>query len=776
VLLLLANNTATPSPTSTAVDKGKVRVQLPGGALIKPAKVWDGNNWVQKPVRFWNGSTWAYTFNSNAIVTPPLTRNGTRLQIGGVDKRFGGANIYWLGLDDNQGGSPGVYPTKAQINRALTGAREMGVNLVRGHTISMSAGTSMSFEPTPGTFIDANLDAADYAVYQAKLLGIYLYLPLIDNWNYYHGGKWNFVHWAYQQNPSGLTDTPGTIKDDSNERQFFGNSSDQLRIRTLFKAYISAWLNHVNPYTGLAYKDEPTIAVIETGNEIYAATPEWSQDIAAYIKSIAPNKQVADGSAATGLAVSGAAGIAASAIDIVGSHYYVASADYSQQINFGATPSQYGASTSALQQLAADAAAAVSAGKVFIAGEYPWSRDDLPAWNAAVEGNPNISGDLFWAIIANTDSGAPYNHGGGPGSDDYAMYRPYSAAYEKSYAPYVARHISALSGVRSTKQADYVPNLIQEPKIQQASDVTLFGIGGGTLSLDTTVAREGMSSLKITPAGPGAYPYWYGNTPSQWSPVTPNRTYTGLGSIQPATGAFGFHAILIWYAADGSTISTSSGSVTMLKQNNWGLVSVTAKSPTNAAFAQVQLQADTPMNTADTFNVDTYAIFAGTNYNWEPAPVVSASTTLLPSGTGSFAVGWANEGSTDYSKLASNDGGASAIYSPTPDDIVTYQMTDLPSGASTVSSVTVNLSVLKLDPVTALTHAVLIIGGKRYEGPDASPSASGTYETLSNTWTTSPATGTAWTVAEINALEVGIRKVDSYGERCSYIAAVVNYS
>jgi hypothetical protein len=168
---------------------------------------------------------------------------------------------------------------------------------------------------------------------------------------------------------------------------------------------------------------------------------------------------------------------------------------------------------------------------------------------------------------------------------------------------------------------------------------------------------------------------------------------------------------------------------------------------------------------------------AQTNTVAAPSGGGTAQTaTLLPTANGSKATGWANEGSTDYSKMTTNDGASSAIYSPIAGDIVTYQMADLPSGAATVSSVVVHTSVMKLDPGTAVTHAVLVIGGTVYESTDQTPVNSGAYEDLTYTWSTNPATGAAWTVAAVNAMEVGIKKINAAGERCSYISAVVSYS
>lgn len=384
------------------------------------------------------------TTKSAPSPTPALTRSGSALRIDGATRRLSGANMYWLGLNDNTGGSP-AFASHSQITDAMAGAKRMGVSLVRAHTIGVSTGTRLSYSPAAGSYRDANLDAADWAVYQAKLNGIYLMVPLTDNWNYYHGGKWNFVHWAYQQNPSGIIDTPGAIKDDVHERIFFADSAAGHRVRALFKDYIAHWLNHVNPYTGLAYKNDPTVAIVETGNEIYNAaqrgTNEWTQDICSYVKSRAPGKLLADGAAASGQAGSTLPGLSAPACDVVGGHYYPADASW-RPIGFTASTPNFQAGRTAVQQLAADVSAAKKASKVFLLGEYPWTRSDVASWYAAIERDASVSGDLAWSFIAGAQA-----HGGAFGSDDYPVHRPYLGTLERAYAPALARHISVVSGV-----------------------------------------------------------------------------------------------------------------------------------------------------------------------------------------------------------------------------------------------------------------------------------------------------------------------------------------
>ena len=73
----------------------------------------------------------------------------------------------------------------------------------------------------------------------------------MDNFQYYVGGKFWYC-------------TDNGVTPDSVASQFFTNTT----VINSFKAHISFVLNHVNRYTGITYKNDPTILAWETGNEI----------------------------------------------------------------------------------------------------------------------------------------------------------------------------------------------------------------------------------------------------------------------------------------------------------------------------------------------------------------------------------------------------------------------------------------------------------------------------------------------------------------------------
>ena len=117
-----------------------------------------------------------------------LGANG-RLELAGKPWRFSGCNIYWLGLDENvpTNGSKIAYPTRFRVEDALGSAAEMGANVVRAHTLGVSTGNKLSYEPKLGTFADAAANHIAMAINAAKDKNIRLIVPLTDNWNYYHG-------------------------------------------------------------------------------------------------------------------------------------------------------------------------------------------------------------------------------------------------------------------------------------------------------------------------------------------------------------------------------------------------------------------------------------------------------------------------------------------------------------------------------------------------------------------------------------------------------------
>lgn len=335
-----------------------------------------------------------------------VTRAGSTLLLDGRPFRFGGANIYWLGLDENVGGLH--YPTHFRVDDALATAREMGARVVRAHTLGISAGCPLCLEPTPGRFNEAALAHMDYAIDAARARGIRLIIPLTDNWRYYHGGKHTFTDWRHLQDESQFYANPAVIGD--------------------FEQYIGHLLRHVNTRTGVAYRDDPTIMAWETGNELHAP-PGWVKAIAGAIKQLDRRHLVLDGNYGVGVD-----DLSLADVDAVSDHYYPAG----------------------IARLREDAAAARRAGKVFIAGEYDWQGlnggDPLDGFLAAALATPAVSGDLFWALMPHLDTFGYVGH-----DDGYTLHYPGDTPAMRARAGALRRHAYAMSGLAPLDSAPGAP-------------------------------------------------------------------------------------------------------------------------------------------------------------------------------------------------------------------------------------------------------------------------------------------------------------------------------
>jgi hypothetical protein len=305
-----------------------------------------------------------------------VTRTGDKLMLNGKVFRFSGANIPWGGLDSDGGVLD--YPSEFQVNSALATVADMGGTVVRCHTCGISTGNPQSVEPSLGTFNTTALDHIDYFVAQAGKDGIHLDIPLVDNWDFYDGPYRNFTDWL------GLS-TPSNCPSAACATQFYTNP----RAIAAYEAYIAVILNHVNVYTGVANKDNPTIMSWETGNELTlglggaAEYTKWTATISAYIKSLAPNQLVMDGS---DLLVAGDLKLAT--VDIQDQHLYPWPV---------ATPM-------GTSQLNTDASQTAAAGQALVIGEYAWNGSTaLAPFLSAIQGNANISGDLYWSLLPAND-------------------------------------------------------------------------------------------------------------------------------------------------------------------------------------------------------------------------------------------------------------------------------------------------------------------------------------------------------------------------------------
>ncbi|KAK1752527.1 glycoside hydrolase family 5 protein [Echria macrotheca] len=326
-----------------------------------------------------------------AAITPdvdvrdlPVTRHGSTLLLNDKPWKAVGANVYWLGLDENVIPPPGEpyyaptkasYPDRGRVTEIMAVVKAMGGTMIRSHTLGVSTGNPLSVMPTAGHVNPRAFDAVDWAVWQARQYGLRLMVPLTDNFDYYHGGKYDFLRWG------GFNLTRARDEKNPAVQNFYTNPA----IVDIFKEYIRILLTHRNPLTNLTYAEDPTIFAYETGNELCGpqwkdkdVPVEWIREIGQFVKQLAPQKLLVDGTYGVNKSH-----LAIDEVDIYSNHYYPIS----------------------INVLKEDVALVGSANKTYFAGEYAWNAattagdNNLVSWFREIEKSSVISGDAFWSLF-----------------------------------------------------------------------------------------------------------------------------------------------------------------------------------------------------------------------------------------------------------------------------------------------------------------------------------------------------------------------------------------
>jgi len=219
---------------------------------------------------------------------------GPELRLNEKKFRFAGSNNYYL-----------MYKSQFMVDDVLTTAASNDFRVMRiwgSLEIGNQDGSNSIQGKADGVYFqywdgsapayndgDDGLKHLDYVVYKAGQLGIRLVIPFVNNWNAF-GGMDQYVRWR-----------GGQYHD-----QFY---TDPL-IRTWYKNWIAHLLNHTNFYTGVKYKDDPTIMTWELANEprclsagVYPRSDscttktliEWADEVSRFVKNIDPRHLVSVG-------------------------------------------------------------------------------------------------------------------------------------------------------------------------------------------------------------------------------------------------------------------------------------------------------------------------------------------------------------------------------------------------------------------------------------------------------------------------------------------------
>jgi len=144
------------------------------------------------------------------------------------------------------------FPTREQADKIARRLAKAGVNIVRTHHADADWADPDFFafgdERAPlGQFHPESIDRFDYLISRLRAEGIYIYLDQLVNRQF-------------------RTDE-GVEAADQMERAGKPYSNFDPKLIELQKQFSRMLLNHVNPYTKLAYKDDPAVVLIEFANE-----------------------------------------------------------------------------------------------------------------------------------------------------------------------------------------------------------------------------------------------------------------------------------------------------------------------------------------------------------------------------------------------------------------------------------------------------------------------------------------------------------------------------
>jgi mannan endo-1,4-beta-mannosidase len=315
------------------------------------------------------------TSSSRAAVQPRrsfadsfVTRTGPRLYVAGRRFRFGGANIEWLGVAGYGPFDPTGphFPSHYEVDDAMATAHELGVKVVRSQTMGDSVGCGDCIEPALGQFNETAFRQIDYALASARSHGIKVIATIVGDDARGGGSGCVYLRWRGISVPDcSITNMPPFWTDQT----ILGDVEEHIR----------ALLGHVNVYTHIAYRNDPTILGWDLLNGGGSPTA-WTRQIVRYVRGIDRRHLILSGAVNAQLPGVGAC------VNFVYPHW-----------------------GQPLSSVRPAIAGCKKARKPFIAYEYGWdptnypTRGDLRSFLAALKNTPQVAGDAFWALQSHAD-------------------------------------------------------------------------------------------------------------------------------------------------------------------------------------------------------------------------------------------------------------------------------------------------------------------------------------------------------------------------------------
>ncbi|MFF9048875.1 cellulose binding domain-containing protein [Streptomyces parvulus] len=215
-----------------------------------------------------------------------VTRCGIRFCLNGEEYYVAGANAYDLfTFGSGSGDTETQYMDKERIDAHLARMRDDGVDVVRLWMFSHESWHG--FEKSEGVYDEQQFALFDYVIESARTHGLRL-MPVFENYWEAYGGIDTRLRWE------GLSGGQPA-------RAAFFDKDRCPGCFTSYKNYVSHALNRTNHYSGVKYKDDPTIFAWDLMNEpryegqsdeenVEGTTLRaWVDEMGAFVKEIDPN-------------------------------------------------------------------------------------------------------------------------------------------------------------------------------------------------------------------------------------------------------------------------------------------------------------------------------------------------------------------------------------------------------------------------------------------------------------------------------------------------------
>ncbi|KAH6574532.1 hypothetical protein BASA50_007699 [Batrachochytrium salamandrivorans] len=269
-----------------------------------------------------------------------------------------------------------VIPDPREQEDAIKSIAGAGGRATRSYTLGFGPKYHMM---GPGQFNEDAFVAMDHALALCRKYGVRLVVPLVNqnSPNLYYGDYGLFTKFRGKQPEEFFTDAQ-LIQD--------------------FKDLLKFMLNRRNTVNGIRYGNDSSILGWQTGNELgsWEGQPPpaaWTIEIARFIKSLAPNTMVIDGTMG-GHNLKGRVPsevFESPFVDVISNNYYYGLED--------------------LPRYLADSAYTRGFKKAFVVGEFGLSStSNLEIVAAAIADNANISGGMIWSLRYHSIYGGFYTH------------------------------------------------------------------------------------------------------------------------------------------------------------------------------------------------------------------------------------------------------------------------------------------------------------------------------------------------------------------------------